>query len=198
MTAQLLSNVQDCDFIGLLLFYVIAMHIFTTFGMLAFCDLDHHCASRCHSTWQSQAINKHNANCEIRHNTQNYFDYHDSDFWLHFHQPCHFPQSPKKLWFIFVIMDDKTAWVPLNLCPSAVTKLSVAWDERLAGDHGTYNFSCTIKIQWKKIFCCNPFAGHEIATKLCTCHDSTAVMTSEKFCGDQYVTICIIFIKFEL
>ena len=32
--------------------------------------------------------------------------------------------------------------------------------------------------------CCKSVAGHEIATNVCTCHDSTAVVARTKFCSD--------------
>ena len=33
--------------------------------------------------------------------------------------------------------------------------------------------------------CCNPVAGHQITTKSCTCHDSTAAVPCTKFCSDH-------------
>ena len=33
--------------------------------------------------------------------------------------------------------------------------------------------------------CCNSVTGHQIATNLCTCHDSTAVVPCTKFCSDH-------------
>ena len=37
--------------------------------------------------------------------------------------------------------------------------------------------------------CCNSVAGHQIATKFCTCHDSTAVVPCTKFCSDHCIRI---------
>ena len=35
--------------------------------------------------------------------------------------------------------------------------------------------------------CCNWITGLQCTTKLCACHDSTAVVPCAKFCGDQFV-----------
>ena len=37
--------------------------------------------------------------------------------------------------------------------------------------------------------CHNSFAGHQIATTFCTCHDCTAVMPCTKFCSDHCIRI---------
>ena len=37
--------------------------------------------------------------------------------------------------------------------------------------------------------CCNSVAGHQIATKFCTCHDSIAVMQCTKFGSDHHIRI---------
>ena len=37
--------------------------------------------------------------------------------------------------------------------------------------------------------CCNSVIAHQIATNFCTCHDSTAVVTCTKFCGDHCIRI---------
>ena len=37
------------------------------------------------------------------------------------------------------------------------------------------------------LFRCNSIAGHLIATNLCTCHDSIAVMSCAKLCSYRYV-----------
>ena len=37
--------------------------------------------------------------------------------------------------------------------------------------------------------CLCSFPGNEIATNFCTCHDSCAVVTCAKFCGDHFVII---------
>ena len=41
----------------------------------------------------------------------------------------------------------------------------------------------------KTLPCCNSIAGYRIATNLCTCHDSTAVMACTKLCSDHYIKI---------
>ena len=38
-------------------------------------------------------------------------------------------------------------------------------------------------------FCCYSISGHPIATNLCTCHDSTAVVACAQFCSDRFVRI---------
>ena len=37
--------------------------------------------------------------------------------------------------------------------------------------------------------CCNSAAGDQIATNICTCHDSTAVVPSPKFCSNHCIRI---------
>ena len=37
--------------------------------------------------------------------------------------------------------------------------------------------------------CCNSVAGHQIATNVCTCHDSTAVVPCTTFCSDHCIRI---------
>ena len=37
--------------------------------------------------------------------------------------------------------------------------------------------------------CCNSASGLQIATKFCTCHDSTAVVTCTKLCSDHCIRI---------
>ena len=39
------------------------------------------------------------------------------------------------------------------------------------------------------LFCCNFIFGHDIAINFCTCHDSTAVVSCAKFCGDFLVSL---------
>ena len=37
--------------------------------------------------------------------------------------------------------------------------------------------------------CCNSVAGHKIATNVCTCHDSTAVVPCWNFCSDHCIRL---------
>ena len=43
----------------------------------------------------------------------------------------------------------------------------------------------------KTLFPCHSIQGNDIATNFCTCHNSTVVMLSKKFCSDQFNKIWV-------
>ena len=47
------------------------------------------------------------------------------------------------------------------------------------------------KIKFNENICYILITGTQIATNFCTCHDSTAVLPSAKFCNDHYIRIWI-------
>ena len=59
-----------------------------------------------------------------------------------------------------------------------------------AGVHFTDEFYIVTQIRWKIYLSstCIAFVGYHIATKFCTCHDSTAVMPCAKFHSNPFAT----------
>ena len=43
----------------------------------------------------------------------------------------------------------------------------------------------------ENIYYCIQFLSHQISTKFCTCHDSTAVVACAKFCSDPFIIILV-------
>ena len=69
----------------------------------------------------------------------------------------------------------------------------MSWSTMLYWDQGPFHkqiFICNSN-SMEISPCCNPITDHQIATNFCTYHDSTAVMSCAKFCGDHLVRIVL-------
>ena len=67
-----------------------------------------------------------------------------------------------------------------------VRKQAIVWTNVEPGAHFTKVFRHDSNSREKFWFLCNAIIGYNIATKLCTCHDSTAVVPCAKFHSDHF------------
>ena len=76
--------------------------------------------------------------------------------------------------------DNKEAW---KVGVMSLKMLSAKWQPCCSWTHFASNFFIVIQIPWIS-FCSDPYCNDVIALKLCTCHDSCAVVACAKFCSD--------------
>ena len=81
--------------------------------------------------------------------------------------------------------------------------LTIVIDHFTQGTHFTNDFFRTSWIRLKFRFAIVKIPAHYIATNVCTCHNSLAVVTCATFCSDRFVRIlmgatsCEVFIQYE-